>query len=37
MIENDLGLDVHDREAVLAALNAQGITDVYKFTLSGDI
>lgn len=37
MIENDLGLDVHDRQAVLAALNAQGITDVYKFTLSGDI
>lgn len=37
MIENDLGLDVHDRSAVLAALQAQGITDVYKYTLSGDI
>jgi len=35
MIENDLGLDVHDREAVLAELTAQGITDVYNFTLSG--
>jgi Ca2+-binding EF-hand superfamily protein len=37
MIENDLGLDVHDREAVLAALRSQGITDVKKFTLSGNI
>jgi len=36
-ILDDLGLDVHDREAVLAALRAQGETDVYKFTLSGDI
>lgn len=37
MIENDLGLDLHNREAVLAALRSQGITDVAKFTLSGDI
>lgn len=37
MIENDLGLDLHDRSAVLGALRAQGITDVYKYTLSGDI
>lgn len=35
MIKDDLGLDVHDREAVMAALAAQGETDVYKFTLSG--
>jgi len=37
MIENDLGLDLKDRDAVLAALKSQGITDVVKFTLSGDI
>jgi Ca2+-binding EF-hand superfamily protein len=37
MIENDLGLDLHDREAVMAALASQGITDVAKYTLSGDI
>jgi len=37
MIEQDLGLDVHDREAVLKALRSQGITDVAKFTLSGNI
>lgn len=37
MIENDLGLDLHDRNAVLAALKSQGITDVYKFTLSGNV
>lgn len=37
MIENDLGLDLHNREAVMAALKSQGITDVKKFTLSGNI
>merc|ERR1719199_487199 len=37
MIENDLGLDLKDKDAVMAALRAQGETDVYKFTLSGDI
>merc|ERR1712178_380417 len=37
MIENDLGLDLKDRNAVLAALKSQGITDVYKYTLSGEI
>lgn len=37
MIENDLGLDLHNRDAVLAALKSQGITDVVRFTLSGDI
>merc|ERR1712232_1081703 len=37
MIENDLGLDLHDRDAVLAALKAQGVTDVYNFTLSGEV
>lgn len=37
MIENDLGLNLHDRSAVLAALASQGITDIAKYTLSGDI
>lgn len=37
MIENDLGLDLHDHAAVLAALKSQGITDVKKFTLSGNV
>jgi len=37
MIKDDLGLDLKDRDAVMAALKAQGETDVYKFTLSGDI
>lgn len=37
MIKNDLGLDVHDRAAVLAALKAQGVTDVANFALSGEI
>lgn len=37
MIENDLGLDLKDRAAVMAALHSQGITDVVKYTLSGDI
>lgn len=37
MIENDLGLNLHDRDAVLAALASQGITDVAKYSLSGDI
>lgn len=37
MIENDLGLDLHNRDAVMAALKSQGITDVAKFTLSGNI
>jgi len=37
MIENDLGLDLKDRDAVMAALHSQGITDAVKYTLSGDI
>lgn len=37
MIENDLGLNLKDSNAVMAALKSQGITDVKKFTLSGDV
>lgn len=37
MIEDDLGLDCHDNKAVLAKLHAQGITDIKKFTLSGNV
>jgi Ca2+-binding EF-hand superfamily protein len=37
MIRNDLGLDLHDRGAVLAALKAQGETNVKNFQLSGEV
>jgi Ca2+-binding EF-hand superfamily protein len=37
MIRNDLGLDLHDRAAVLAALEAQGETNIKNFQLSGGI
>jgi len=37
MIKNDLGLDLHDRSAVLEALQSQGITNIQNFQLSGEI
>lgn len=37
MIMNDLGLDVHNNEAVMKQLTAQGIKNVAKFSLSGDV
>lgn len=37
MIEDDLGLDTSDHNAVMSRLKKQGLTDVVKFTLSGDV
>jgi len=36
-IKKDLGLDLHDRKAVLAALEAQGETNIRNFQLSGAV
>mmetsp|Transcript_105073 Transcript_105073/g.295911 ORF Transcript_105073/g.295911 Transcript_105073/m.295911 type:complete len:519 (-) Transcript_105073:53-1609(-) len=36
-IKNDLGLDLHDNAAVMKALRAQGLTDIAKFSFSGDV
>merc|ERR1740138_1156872 len=33
MIENDLGLDLHDNAAVMKQLKKQGLTDIQKFSL----
>lgn len=37
MIKNDLGLDLHDRRAVLEALEAQGVKNIQNFQLSGEV
>lgn len=37
MIEDDLGLDAHDNQALVAKLRSQGITDIKKVTLSGAV
>mmetsp|Transcript_27942 Transcript_27942/g.64489 ORF Transcript_27942/g.64489 Transcript_27942/m.64489 type:complete len:326 (+) Transcript_27942:71-1048(+) len=37
MLKNDLGLDLHNHNAVMEALRAQGVSNIAKFNLSGEI
>eukprot|EP00403_Amphidinium_massartii_P017013 CAMPEP_0178414394 /NCGR_PEP_ID=MMETSP0689_2-20121128/23013_1 /TAXON_ID=160604 /ORGANISM="Amphidinium massartii, Strain CS-259" /LENGTH=319 /DNA_ID=CAMNT_0020035681 /DNA_START=138 /DNA_END=1097 /DNA_ORIENTATION=- len=36
-LEKDLGLDLHNHDAVIAALHAQGVQDIAKINLSGEV